>query len=197
MTDIAFDVFLDDIEQNFDGSLYMPTAVIAESRLGANNTRRDESASNETPIEAAAFAELRRVSIVGERARFVPPRDIFVQPEREDEEPEPLIDIWVVDEMLEPYRSQLSSEMRVRINAAITSLVSGDDGNFISQNQFAAFNNAVGNAFILNTLLWQAANSGIIQFNDLLQLVSVAEQPSFYVVFVRHRPEIQSRAMRI
>lgn len=174
--------------------------------LGGNVFTKSATLATPSPVlrasplarDATDAARINTLNFISQRARFVPPRDIFVPPARDDEEePEPLVDIWVVDELLDPYRSELAKDMRERIDAAITALSAGSGGIFIGKNQFVAFNTSVKNAFVLNSLLWQAAHTGFVKFVDLLQLINVAKQPIFYVVFVRYRPQPQQRPLRV
>ena len=115
----------------------------------------------------------------------------------EDQQREPLVDIWVIDELLDPYRSRLAEEIDGRIDAAIDALTTGGGGTFTTGNQFAAMNTAVAKEFLLNNFLLEAANIGVARTTDLFQKLSAARAPIFYVMFVRHRPPVTQRPLQL
>ena len=152
------------------------------------------AAGNAAAIEGlSADANL---SYVKAHYTFKPPIEIFLPPKGDDdEEIEPLIDIMVVDELLDPYREQLAEEMVGRIDDAIA-VLSGPGGIFIGSNRYTAFNKSISNAFTLNAFLWQGANFGTLNIGDLLQLILTAVPPTFYVVFARRCPPVVRRPCR-
>jgi hypothetical protein len=212
VNDSNFDVVLSNIHKNFSGSVYKANVSkvagavsgTAANISAASPTRRVSAALRGTaetvPGETAAannpFVTQANFGLYNQNFTFRPPKEIFNPTYDDDEEIEPLIDIMVVDELLDPYRSQLGKEMTGRIDDAIA-ILSGAGGIFTGSNRFTAFNNSIANAFTLNTFMWQAANFGIANFGGLLQLIGKSNPPVFYVVFARHRPAIIRRPLRL
>lgn len=112
------------------------------------------------------------------------------------DEPDPLVDILVIDELLLPYRQYLARQMPDHIDNAITSLTSPNDVNFVGSNMFANVNHTIYNTFLLNNFLEFAVNTGVANVGRLDRLTTNATLPPFYVVFVRHRPARRSRPLR-
>jgi hypothetical protein len=140
---------------------------------------------------------LANIGLIKENFTLRPPIEIFIPPRGgDDDEVEPLIDIMVVDELLDPYRDQLGDQMVGRIDDAITAL-SGNGGIFIGTNQYTAVNNTIANAFTLNNFLWQGANFGFLDIANLFQFIQIATPPIFYVVFARRRPPVVRRPLRL
>lgn len=197
-----FDNILGNIGNNFAGSIYVPPSlgILASSGEAAAETTTTPASAAMTPGATESLAGNLNLAtgyaLLSQNYTFRPPWEIFVPPQADDEEVEPLVDIMVMDELLDPYRNQLAQEMVGRIDDAIT-VLSGTGGTFGGSNRFAAVNNAVANAFTLNTFLWQGANFGTINIANLLQLIGKASPPIFYVLFVRHRPPIQQRPLRL
>lgn len=111
-----------------------------------------------------------------------------------DDDAEPLVDILVIDELLSPYHTLLSAEMRDIIQGAIVSLSSGG-GVFTGSNRFTAVTREVRNRFVATSFVANALTRGVGRHTDLLQLVNRAQDPLFYVVFVRHRPDAIRRPL--
>ena len=124
--------------------------------------------------------------------------DFVFTPDVDDDqdEPDPLVEILVIDELLLPYRQYLARQMPDRIDNAITSLTSPNDFTFAGSNTFANVNNTIYNTFLLNNFLATAVNTGVANVARFNRLTANATLPPFYVVFVRHRPAQRSRPLR-
>ncbi len=181
------------ITNNFDEAVYTPPTI--KSATISPDLVSDAASP---PVEAIGRLNLNiAAGIVKEHYKFRPPAEIFIPPVGDvDEEVEPLIDIFVVDELLDPYRDQLGSQMVSRIDDAIVTL-SGTGGIFVGGNLFTDLNKMVRNAFALNNFMWKAANFGFVEIGDLIPKIKKITLPDFYVVFARHRPRVVSRPLRL
>ncbi len=147
---------------------------------------------------AAAFEVHRGYTAAGwsRRAR---PDWYFVDPaaDKEKDAVEPLVDILVIDELLAPYRLQLTKAMPNLITSAITSLVSGGGGGFSFGGDLATVHNNVASFMMLNAFMAAAANTGAVAMADWLTIQAAAKQPLFYVAFIRHQRDRLSRPLRL
>lgn len=203
-----FSAILNNMTNNFSGAVYTPKLVAAAAAetagASAEAARRGpvrgtaETVPGVTAANAAVegLSGAANLSYIKAHYTFKPPIEIFQPAQGDDEEIEPLIDILVVDELLDPYREQLAEEMVGRIDDAIA-VLSSPGSIFVGNNRYTAFNKSIANAFTLNTFLWQGANFGTINIGSLLQLILTAVPPTFYVVFARRRPPVVRRPLRL
>jgi hypothetical protein len=176
-----------------------PTVIAASpGRATANIAATSEAIFSATATASVSSMAAGRVNLLANRTRFRPPRAIFESPRRgQGDDVEPLVDILVVDELLDPYRDQLNKSMSGRIDDAIAALSGSGGGSFNAANSYVAVNNAIANAFKLNNFLWQASLAGKADFGQLIQIINKGKTPIFYVVFARRRPPAISRPLRL
>jgi hypothetical protein len=175
-----------------------PTVVgPTPGNIAAANLSAANIAEAAGPTAATGNLAAGRLALLANISRFRPPRAIFEPPRRGDgDDVEPMVDILVVDELLDPYRDQLSKSMSGRIDDAIAALTDGG-GIFSAVNNYAAVNNSIANAFKLNNFLWQASLAGKADFGQLIKIINKGKTPIFYVVFARRRPPVISRPLRL
>lgn len=190
-----FDIILDNLNSKFKGSIFSyAAAAVAPAAPAAAKLKSANAAAPGAIPDALLTAGSLNLHTIG--SVFRRPRDIFIPPLLADYEAvDPLVDILVVDELLDPYREQLAQTMSGRIDDAITALASG--GIFTGINAYTAVNKAIANAFTLNKFLWRGALAGKVDYGQLIRLISRGTSPTFYVVFVRHRPPAASRPLRL
>jgi len=193
VNDENFGGMLDNISSKFKGSVFTHAAAAAIATPPAAVRSPAAGAARAAPEGLLATG---RLNLVSSLSVFRPPRDIFNPPRGDNDTVDPLVDIMVVDELLDPYRDQLAKSMSGRIDDAIAAL-SGNGGIFTGINTYTAFNKSIANAFTLNQFLWQGALAGRVNFGQLVQLINKGKEPIFYVVFARRRPAAISRPLRL
>ena len=187
---------LDNISSKFKGSVFTYAAAAALAPPPCCRCAHRAAAAGAPRAAREGLLAAGRLNLVSSISVFRPPREIFNPPRGDDDTVEPLVDIMVVDELLDPYRDQLAKTMSGRIDDAIAAL-SGNGGIFTGINTYTAVNKSIANAFTLNQFLWQGALAGRVDFGQLVQLINKGKEPIFYVVFARRRPAAVSRPLRL
>lgn len=201
-----FENILSNIDNNFVGYVYSAKSIeigrevtgISGGVGGLTGLTREEPAGERTgAAETVPGAPAAVINETGDDAGIImklaqkyatiyEPRRIFDYGRGDDDEVDPLVEILVVDELLDPYRNELAGGMVARIDAAITALT-GDGDLVANDNVFTSVNQAIANAYARQKFLWQAANFGNVGVNDLINLINKSSPPVFYVVFVRRQ----------
>lgn len=108
----------------------------------------------------------------------------------------PFLELWVIEELLAPYRTLLSNEMRDIIQSAIISLVNGG-GILTGANRFQAVTQEISQRFLATSFVTVASTRGLGLYTDLLTLIDRSKTPLFYVAFVRHQPAVIQRPLHL
>ena len=114
-----------------------------------------------------------------------------------EEDEEPLVDIWVLRDLLLPYHRRLQKEMENRIEAAIRALSGGGGGRFTSANLYKEVSAEIGNELLLENFVRNAALRGVAHTAELIYKSGKSSAPQFYVVFVRHQPALEQPRLQL